>query len=130
MTQPFIEVPKVLIIDDEESVREAITDILDLAGITAVSAQNGGEGLQILEQGKDQLRLIMLDLSMPGLSGEETFASIRLLNPQLPIIITSGKSASELPQQCHDDPHTEFIQKPFSLELLIERVEGHLENST
>ena len=122
--------PTVIVIDDEETVRGAIMDILELVDIVAIPASDGSKGVKLLEERAETIKLIMLDLTMPGLSGEETFSSIRQLNKEIPILITSGFSQSEIPLLCQNDPFSEFIQKPFSLDHLIERVEFYLGNST
>lgn len=127
MDESIIELPNVLVIDDEEPVREAIIDILELVDIYAISACDGTEGLNLLQKQLENIQLVVLDLSMPGLSGEETFISIRELNPTIPILISSGFSISEISSQFLDDPNCEFMQKPFTLDFLIERVQHHLE---
>ncbi len=85
MTQPTVQtdvepepgagLPRglVLMIDDEEPVREAVTDILESEGLTVITAPDGRAGLTRYRERQADIQLVLLDLSMPGLSGEETF---------------------------------------------------------
>lgn len=81
---------RVLVIDDQDPVREAMCDMLDLEGIPFLSAEDGAAGVAFVEQHGDGIGLVILDLTMPGLSGEETFRRIRATAPGLPIIVSSG----------------------------------------
>ena len=130
MNETLTKIPNVLIIDDEESVREAIVDILELVEVQAIGACDGIEGLQLYQEQFNNVKLIVLDLSMPGLSGEETFSSIRKLNSTIPVLVTSGFSKLEIPPHLLKDTFAEYMQKPFALDSLIDRVQFHLKNST
>ena len=113
---------KVLIIDDEFGVREALQDILENAGLTTVCAANGREGLLLYQSQQPNIDLVILDLSMPGLTGVETLTALRTLNPQVQVLLSSGYNQGEaladmpLPQQ------VAFIQKPYSPKVLGAKV--------
>lgn len=112
----------VLIIDDEEPVRQAITDILDLSNIKALTAPDGQTGLEIYRQFMGEIQLVILDLSMPGLSGEETFHLLRRLNPQVSVLLSSGFSQAEVTQSFLGQGLAGFIQKPYNAMDLLEKV--------
>lgn len=119
----------VLVIDDEDSVRDAIREILGSAGIPVITAVNGSSGVQIYQNQQQEIGLVLLDLSMPGLSGSETFAQLRRINPDVPVVLTSGYSESEA--LGHFNNHGSlrgFIQKPFRMETLIRTISTHLPN--
>ncbi len=130
MTESTIVTRNVLVVDDEASVRDAIIDILELIDVISFTACDGEEGIKVLQNNLNDIKLIILDLTMPGLTGEETFISIRKLNNSIPIIVSSGHSPSELPVVFQEDSNCEFVQKPFTIDFLIERVQFHLGNST
>lgn len=130
LQQPNKIQPTVLVIDDEKQVQEAIRDILELIDLNVMTAADGEQGIDLFKSAQADVKLMMLDMSMPGLSSEETFQTIRKLAPTLPILITSGIAQSEVPEQMNADQHSEFLQKPFSLDRIIERVQFHLQNST
>jgi CheY-like chemotaxis protein len=116
----------VLVIDDEEIVREAVTDILALEDIDVLSAEDGYQGVALYRAYSSDVQLILLDLSMPGLSGEETYHQLRELNPDVRIILSSGYSAGEVARQFQEDGPAGFLQKPYSVTTLVEEVRRHL----
>ncbi len=89
-------------IDDEEPVRTAVTDILEMKGLHVLAASNGREGLAIYRRQQANILLVLLDLSMPGMSGEETFRelprSIRSCASSCHRAMTRLKSRHALPQ--------------------------------
>lgn len=111
-----------LVIDDEEPVRDAVTDILSTEGMTVLTASDGMEGLQRLREHADRIDLILLDLTMPGMSGAEAFKSIRQLNGRLPVIVSSGYSEQESMERFTESGPTTFLQKPYSFDQLILKV--------
>lgn len=110
---------EVLVIDDEESVREAVTDLLGLQGIPTLSAAGGEEGLRMLQERQGAIRVVLLDLSMPGLSGEETLLRLREIRPNLPIIPMSGYSETQVRARIKDGQIAGFLSKPFQADELI-----------
>ena len=116
----------VLIIDDEKQVREAINDILDLKKIPSLAAASGQEGLAHYEAQQEKIGLVILDLSMPGMSGIETFEALRKLDPTAKIILSSGFTEGEVLQKMAGARPTGFLQKPYRLETVLQIVEKHL----
>ena len=116
----------ILIIDDEKQVREAIGDILDLRKIPSLAAASGQEGVSLFEAHQDKVGLIILDLTMPGMSGLETFKALRHLNPTAKIILSSGFTEGEVLQKMAGTRPTGFLQKPYRLETVLKTVEKHL----
>lgn len=123
---PFTGEALVLVVDDEEAVRQAVHDILLSQGIEVLLAGSGEAGLQLLrERGKD-IHLVLLDLTMPGLSGEETFRQMRQLQPQMPVILSSGYNEIEATQRFVGKGLAGFLQKPYSRNALLEKVREYL----
>ncbi len=116
----------VLVIDDEGSVREAVSDILDMIGVAVITAENGREGLAQFQKYQQQIKLIMLDMQMPIMNGEETFKAIRQIDPNVKILFSSGYSESQTLKQFNDFQATTFLQKPYDLDTLITKVEKEL----
>lgn len=115
-----------LVIDDEAPIREAVTDIMALVQISVIVAYDGQNGLTLFRQHQAEIGLILLDLSMPGLSGEETLYQLLALDPQVKIILSSGYSQSEVRNLLNNQRIVAFLQKPFSFQELIEIVQKHL----
>jgi PAS domain S-box-containing protein len=116
----------VLVIDDEEPVREAVRDILEMEGIKVITAANGAKGVELYRRQAEAINLVVLDLSMPGLGGEETFQALRAANPQVNVILSSGYSEAEVSRRFQEDQIVDFVQKPFDVADFVERIWRHL----
>ena len=116
----------ILVIDDEEPVRVAVTDILELEGLSVISAPNGQEGAALYRQRMNEVRLVILDLSMPGWSGGESFREMRAANPAVRVVLSSGYSESEATRRFVGYGLAGFIQKPYDATTLIREVRRHL----
>ena len=108
----------VLIIDDEETVRRTAGRILERYGFRVLVAADGREGLDIFRQEKGGVDLVLLDLSMPGISGSEVLATLRTLSSQVKIVIFTGYTAK--PEDFVEVQA--IIQKPFALNDLTRTV--------
>lgn len=103
----------ILIIDDETPVREVVADILSDANYHPLTAPNGQSGLNLLAQTPD-VKLIILDYSMPGLNGLETLKRIRENHPYLPVILSSGYAQPADLSAMAQDEHVSFLMKPYT----------------
>lgn len=108
-------VATILVVDDEEIVRETCQSMLESLGFVAVPACNGREGVDALERIGDAVSAVVLDLTMPVMSGEEAFAAMRALRPGLPILITSGYCSIEVLERLVRQPACKFLRKPYSM---------------
>ena len=111
----------ILVVDDEEGVREVAERMLQEIGFHTIGAEDGRHALDIMEADGDRITAVLLDLSMPRLGGLEAFRRLRAARPEIPIIMMSGyterTAASEL---AGSGPGiTGFIQKPFLAQDLI-----------
>ncbi len=119
----------ILVIDDEEPVREAVTDILELEGLQVVSAANGRDGIELYQAQQGDIHLVILDLSMPGISGAETLEALQQINPTIRVILSSGYSEEEVNQRIQGQSGVTFIQKPYSFNTLAKTVRQQLARS-
>ena len=116
----------ILVIDDEEPVREAVTDILESVGIRVITAADGEAGVALYRERRAEIRLVLLDLSMPGLSGVETFHELQKIDPNVAVILSSGYNRNEATRRFADQGLTGFLQKPYDAETLIDKIQQHL----
>jgi two-component system cell cycle sensor histidine kinase/response regulator CckA len=124
--------PVVLVIDDELPVCEALCDILDMAGFAVTATHNGREGLAMFRRlGAANVRLVLLDLLMPVMGGEETLRALRELDPTVPVLLSSGYDEEEAVSRLGGllaagpgagDARLGFLQKPYDLDAVIARV--------
>ncbi len=105
----------VLVIDDEEIVLRTTEAILGRHGYQVLTAANGEQGVRIVREKKDELGLVVLDLTMPVMGGEEALARIKEIAPDLPVVLSSGYDASQAMSRFSKDAIAGFIQKPAAI---------------
>lgn len=113
------ETHQLLLADDEPGVREVANAMLTRAGFNVIEASNGEEAAVIFESRSEPFALVVLDQTMPGLSGSEAFARIRAVSSDVPVVFMSGYS--EAPIEVLDE-RTTFLQKPFRASMLLAKV--------
>ncbi|HWA86954.1 MAG TPA: response regulator [Opitutus sp.] len=113
---------RILIVDDEAIVRKSAQKILGRQGYVTVLVDNGQQALDMLRAEAGAFDLVLLDLTMPELSGAETLREMRQAGYNLPVILTSGYSSASLPDEARSDGAVEFLAKPFGLSDLCEKV--------
>ena len=116
----------VLVVDDEEMVRDVAQMMIEAFGFTVLTAKDGFEGLKVVEAGT-LLDAVLLDLTMPRMSGDETFREIHKLRPDLPVILVSGYNEQEVTDQFVGRGIAGFIQKPFQLAELRDKLRAVIE---
>jgi nitrogen-specific signal transduction histidine kinase/ActR/RegA family two-component response regulator len=112
----------VLLIDDEEVVREIGSDMLKTLGLKCLTATNGTEGIEIFKKNSAEIKLVLLDIEMPGISGEKVFRILKELSPELRILIASGYGRDYLETEIFKSKISHFIPKPFKIEQLSYQV--------
>jgi PAS domain S-box-containing protein len=108
----------VLLVDDEEAVRTVGTWMLERSGFQVLTAADGNEALGVYRQHADAIVCVLLDLTMPGLSGEETFAELCRVNRDVRVVLSSGYDAEEIARRFEGHGPADFIQKPYTMEAL------------
>jgi len=119
----------ILIVDDEPQVRAMILRIFEKEGFKVHLAENGVEALDVLERHSDDIDLIILDLTMPQMSGKETLTRLRKLYPDVPVLLSSGYTLNRDIQELTKQPHTYFIHKPYRRSAILETVRQILAKS-
>lgn len=104
----------VLVIDDEESIRELAVELLSEQGIRSIEAVDGEDGLALFKQHMQEIDLVILDLTMPKMSGENCCREIRKIRPDIPVIIASGYSSETVSPRFINHEITTFLQKPYT----------------
>ena len=112
----------VLLVDDEETVLSVSRDILEILGYRVRTARNGQEAVEILAADPQGFDLVILDMIMPGLSGEETFTHLRRIAPGIKVLLSSGYSIDSRAREIMARGCNGFLQKPFQMETLAGKV--------
>ena len=118
--------PQILVIDDEEILRDVIKEVLDLMKIPAVFADGGKTGLELFKQHNDHIRLILLDVLMPDMGGVETYQQIYDLNSEVKVIFMSGYPDNDALAIQNLPGKIEFVKKPFSVQEIMATIQKML----
>jgi PAS domain S-box-containing protein len=116
----------ILVADDEEGVRSLVASVLEDAGYTVELVEDGAQAVERLQQLGESVRLVLLDLTMPMLSGAETATEIRRIQPEIPIIAMSGYGDIEVLQRFSESGVSDYLPKPFTPEQLAAKVRDTL----
>jgi PAS domain S-box-containing protein len=112
----------ILVVEDDREVLDIIAKGLNLYGYTVLEAENGDEALTVCSNYRGTIHLVLTDIMMPGMSGKELAARLKLGQPDLPILYMSGYTEDALIDQGVLQEDMEFIQKPFSPEVMADGV--------
>ena len=107
---------KILVIDDEQGIRDLLNTLLCRKGYDVLLAESGWKGLEVFR--RERPDVVVLDLKMPGMDGLAVLQQVRSLNPKQPVIILTGAGTPETEQQVRHLGVTEYVEKEFSLHLL------------
>ena len=112
----------ILLVEDESAVRTVANQMLARLGFTVLMAEDGVQALDVFEKNASVVSCILLDLTMPRMGGEEVFRTLRRSHPDLRFIIASGYNEQEISATFADESGLEFIQKPYRMNLLAEKL--------
>ena len=113
----------VLIIDDDDGVVEFAQETLRRCGLDILTATDGHTGLELFKENADRIDIVLLDRTMPGMSGEEVVSSMRALSADVQIILVSGYSEERASLHFQETDLAAFLQKPFMPEKLVETIQ-------
>ena len=116
---------RVLIIDDEPMILNIAAEVLEYAGFTVITAPDGEEGIAKFRAHPDT-SLVLLDLTMPRMSGDEVFRELRKLKPTVRVLLSSGYNEQDTTSRFAGKGLAGFIQKPYGAEQLVEAVRNVL----
>lgn len=120
---PRANLGTILLVDDEEVVRETAGRMLGSAGYRVLTACDGVEGYDVFRRHRDEVALVLLDLTMPGGGGSGASRRMRSLRPDLPIILISGYEEDHVAAHFTDGEPAGFVHKPFLPQTLIGTVQ-------
>ncbi|NNL65997.1 MAG: response regulator, partial [Myxococcales bacterium] len=103
----------ILVVDDEEPIRRVAARMLGRLGYRVRTAADGAEAVTAFERNADEIRAIVLDMTMPGISGIETFHALRAIRPDAKILFSSGYDRAQSLETLMDEREIGFLQKPY-----------------
>ncbi|MFH1436630.1 MAG: response regulator [Pseudomonadota bacterium] len=114
----------VLLVDDEEEVRVTAGRMLERMGFTVLTASDGREAIDLFRAGSHEILFVLLDMTMPHMSGDETFRELRRLRSEVRVILSSGYSEQDAVSRFRSDGLAGFIQKPYRFKDLREKIKS------
>lgn len=111
--EPFAGVA--LLIDDDDSVRVGVRMVLEVLGFQVLEARDGQAAIDALTAHRAEVVAALLDMTLPGLSGVETFRGLRRIREDLPVIVNSGRDESDAMERIGEQKNVSFLRKPFGL---------------
>ncbi|HEX9081997.1 MAG TPA: response regulator, partial [Holophagaceae bacterium] len=124
---------RILVVDDEPMLREALRDVLSHLGFGVLEAEDGPQSLALLGTQAEEVGLVILDMTMPGMQGTEVLAGIRALPGSVatvPVILVSGYTQEDLSGALSQQAPTCFLRKPFSMRELSRKISECLGGSS
>lgn len=119
-----------LIIDDEPAIRMVTSRMVEQSGLTSRLARNGDEGVVIYQELVGDIALVMLDLTMPGRSTQQTLDAFHAIDPKVPILLMSGYTEQDAQKVLSHPQVVGFLHKPFRLADLNDALQGVLNDET
>ncbi len=116
----------VLLVDDEEMIVSAVSDMLESMGLQVHIARDGRQAVTLFQKEGANLDLVLMDITMPHMDGLEAFRQIHQLDPQKPVILSSGYTEHESIHDGIGEQAAGFLQKPYSIHDLYSTVTAHL----
>ncbi len=120
--QGDLEGGTVMVVDDEETVREVAARMLEQSGLTVVKACDGLQAVNYFREHSSEVGCVLLDLTMPHMSGEETLEALRGIRSDVKVIFSSGYSEQEVAGRLNDQCVVGFVQKPYLISKLVSTI--------
>jgi PAS domain S-box-containing protein len=117
---------RILIVDDEEVVRQAASDILRTQGYEVLAAENGRQAVDLFRQREGRFALVLLDLTMPVMGGPQAIGKLKAIRPDVPVLVSTGLTEETAMRRFAGADIAGFIQKPYTLHALVEKVRSVL----
>jgi CheY-like chemotaxis protein len=112
----------ILLVDDEETITDVVAKALKITGYNPLVARSGGEAVEKYKAHRDQIDLIVLDMIMPGMGGGAAYDRLKEINPAVKVLLSSGYSLDGEASQILEKGCKGFIQKPFGIQELSQKI--------
>jgi len=119
----------ILLVDDEEMIADIGKRMLEKLGYRVLLAESGINALNVYENHRDSIDMIILDMIMPGMGGSETFDRLKAMEPSVRVLLSSGYSLNGQASQIMKRGCNGFIQKPFNIEQISKTIRKILDNT-
>jgi len=112
------EIIKVLVVDDEERFRSTLAKLLAAQGMSVTTAGGGAEALEILR--RDPHDIVLLDVKMPGMTGQQTLPEIKRIDPDIEVVVLTGHASVDIAAEMMAHGGSDYILKPYAMDELLD----------
>ena len=126
--QELVGTETIMVVEDEDMVREVTKRILERGGYTVLTTANGKEALDLYSEKKNTISLIILDFIMPEMGGKECLEKLREVDPNIKILVTSGYYVSGMVKEVIESGAGGFIGKPYDSIAMLRAVRKALDS--
>ena len=120
----------ILVVDDEEALRDVARAMLEDIGFDVITANDGIEGVEAYRKQHNDIRLVLLDMTMPRMDGQSCFRELRLINPDVRVLLSSGYNEQDATSHFSGKGLAGFIQKPYPIDALSDKLQELLQGNT
>ncbi|MCP4575919.1 MAG: response regulator [Deltaproteobacteria bacterium] len=117
----------ILFVDDEEMITEVVEELFEQLGYRVIIAGSGKEAVLLYEQNKERIDMVVLDMIKPDMGGGETFDRMKIINPEVKVLLSSGYSIDGQAADILGRGCSGFIQKPFKIKELSQKLRNILD---
>jgi PAS domain S-box-containing protein len=117
----------ILMVDDEKTVLDVTREMLEVLGYRVLTAHSGQEAIEAYQTNRYDIDLMILDMIMPGMGGGEVYDRLKKINPEVRVILSSGYSLNGMAKSILDKGVQSFLQKPFRLDELSQKIRDTLD---
>ena len=116
----------ILLVDDDETTLEIVTDMLSRFGYNIIRANNGESALDFIKQEETSIHLVILDMNMPGMNGRDCLKEIKKISSRMKVIISTGDPGTISGEKSDQDNASGYITKPFRLQDILTQIRNVL----
>jgi DNA-binding NtrC family response regulator len=120
---PAFQEATILVVDDEDALRQAVAKLLRKTGIDVIEAADGSAAIEILRANGQNIDAVLLDMTIPGHSSRDVLDAAARIRPDLKIILTSAYSEQSVTANLTTPLSRRFIRKPFQLDTLVQMLQ-------
>lgn len=116
----------VLIVDDEDVIRDLIVDVVADGGYRALSAASGSQAVEIVRSEKGAIDMVLLDMQMPDMDGRRTYELMREIDPDIPVFIATGFGREDISRSLIALGVRGVVTKPFHVDDILKLIQANL----
>ncbi|MDD8018212.1 MAG: PAS domain S-box protein [Bacteroidota bacterium] len=117
----------ILLVEDEESLRNIVASLMESCGYTVLIAEDGLEAVQIYKKRQQEIALVLTDIGLPKLSGIDEFKQLKEINPEVRVVLASGFFEPDIKSELYKAGAKGFIQKPYDMDEILSKVREALD---